>query len=69
MQFNEANKTVVQKQTVPFFVLFFGDRARITGVGIENDPLEYVDPVGQWLKNKFKTDGHFPDSSVIDYIL
>ena len=28
-----------------FFVLFFAERAQITGVGMENDPLKYVELV------------------------
>ena len=44
-----------------FFSCFFvGERARITGVGMENDSLEYI----EWSEKNFKTDGHFPDSSV-----
>ena len=29
-----------------FFLLLFGDRAQITDVRLENDPLEYVELVG-----------------------
>ena len=29
-----------------FFVLLFGDRAQISDVRLENDPLEYVELVG-----------------------
>ena len=43
MQFNKTNKTV-------------SDRAQITDVRMENDPLEY--------ENKFKIDSNFPDSGV-----
>ena len=45
--FNKAKKTVVKtdKQFL-FFVLLFGDRAQITNVRMENDPLEYVELVG-----------------------
>ena len=49
MQFNKANETVVKtdKQFL-FFMLLFSDRAQITDVRMENDPLwlEYVELVG-----------------------
>ena len=49
MQFNKAKETVVKtdKQFL-FFMLLFSDRAQITDVRMENDPLglEYVELVG-----------------------
>ena len=45
------------------FLLLFGDRAQITDVRMENDPLEYVELVGD-SRHKYKIDSHFPDSGV-----
>ena len=49
MQFNKAKETVVKtdKQFL-FFMLLFSDRAQITDVRMDNDPLwlEYVELVG-----------------------
>ena len=44
---NKAKKTVVRaNSSFIFFLLLFGDRAQITDVRLENDPLEYVELVG-----------------------
>ena len=61
MQFNKAKKTVVKtdKQFL-FFVLLFSDRAQITDVRMENDPLwlEYVELVGD-LRTSLKLTANF----------
>ena len=46
MQIIKAKKTVVKTNSSFFFLLLFGDSAQITDVRIENDPLEYVELVG-----------------------
>ena len=44
---NKAKKTVVRaNSSFIFFLLLFGDRAQISDVRLENDPLEYVELVG-----------------------